>query len=79
MQSDPWSDSTTWWPDEEASRAHCFQECELVPGLPALSLGGQSPPPGLGISDLSQGSFPPAPKPDYLMAAPLSLAFQSEN
>lgn len=32
-QSAPWSDSTTWWPEEEASTVHCCLECELMHSL----------------------------------------------
>ena len=52
-QSAPWSDSTTWRPEEEVSTVHCCLECEPMHSLhsawaqPGLSLDSAWTQPGL--------------------------------
>ena len=68
-QSAPWSDSSTSWPEEEASTVHCCLECERMHSLHSA---------WAGRTFLLGGTFP-SMNPAYPTAALSSLAFQSGN
>ena len=57
-KSAPLSDSTTWWPEEEASTVHYSPECELLHSPHSAWAASPHLPPGPGLSPDPWGHFP---------------------